>query len=143
MSLIERFTKPNITMKLCKSIVRNDISNLIIINTLILGVNTNYFCNSNGKRLFLTNFYFIQPPKKPKAYIKHFFTKTAEEFCMKLRRGDAHYNKEQTDYKFIMKERINKFMKINKITNGKLYILEKCSGINLNKYRYKITKNSK
>ena len=127
-------------MKMGKSIVRNDISNLVIINTLIIGANTKYFCNSNGKRLFPKNFYFFEPPKIPKAFIKHFFTKTAEEFCIKLKRGDAHYHKDQTSFKYIINGRIKRFMTINKISNAKLSNLEKCSGINLNKYRYQIKK---
>ena len=85
-----------------KCIVRTDISNLIIVTTLIIGVNTKYFCDSNGKRLFPNNYYNFNPPKKPTAFIMHFFTKTAEEFCIKLKRGDAQSHKTQSDYNHII-----------------------------------------
>ena len=33
-----------------KSITRTDISNLLIISTHVIEINTKYFCDSNGKR---------------------------------------------------------------------------------------------
>ena len=140
-SLVERFTKPNKKVKRGKSIVRTDISNLIIVTTLIIGVNTKYFCDSNGKRIFPNSYYNFEPPQKSQAFIKHFFTKTVEEFCIKLKRGDAHFYKGQSDYKRIMNGRISTFMRINKIKKSKLKILEKCTGIHLRKYRYKVKNN--
>ena len=137
-TMMERFTKPIYKLSRGKNIVRTDIPNLIIVTSHVIGVNTNYFCDSNGKRLFPKNFYDFESPKYLEVYIKHFFTKTAEEFCMKLNRGDAHFYKEESNYLNIMNERINSFMKFNKINNEKLNIIENCSGINLNKYRYKI-----
>ena len=128
-------------MKRGKSIVRTDISNLIIVTTLIIGVNTKYFCDSNGKRIFPNSYYNFEPPQKSQAFIKHFFTKTVEEFCIKLKRGDAHFYKGQSDYKRIMNGRISTFMRINKIKKSKLKILEKCTGIHLRKYRYKVKNN--
>ena len=75
--------------------------------------------------------------KNPNAFIKHFFAKTAEEFCYKMKRGDAHYNKMNPQYKPIMYRRIRKFFSINKRTENKIKIIEKCLHINLDKYRKK------
>jgi hypothetical protein len=82
--MIERFTKPIMKWSRGKSIVRTNINRLIISSTLIIGINTNYFCDSNGNRLFPKTFSKFIIPNKPEAYIKHFFTKTAEEFCNKI-----------------------------------------------------------
>ena len=58
------------------------------------------------------------------AYIKHFYTKTAEEMCIKINRGDAQFPKEK---KIII--RLKKFFHINKMTKNKIKILENCSHI--------------
>ena len=89
-TLLERFTKPSIKMKMGKCIVRTKISRLIIVSTLMIGINTKYFCDSNGNRIFPKSFSHFIPPKEPEAYIKHFYTKTAEEFCNKINKGDGH-----------------------------------------------------
>ena len=46
--LKERFTQSKRKANSGKNIVLTGNPNLIIISTLIIGVNTNYFCNSNG-----------------------------------------------------------------------------------------------
>lgn len=61
------------------------------------------------------------------AYIKHFYTKTAEELCIKINRGDAQFK----DKTFIF--RIEEFFRINKITKNKIKIIEKCSHLNITK----------
>jgi len=137
-SMIERFIKPHNKYNRGKSIVRTGISNLIIISTIVIGVNTKYFCNSNGIRLFPNTYFDFQAPNNSEAFIKHFYTKTSEEFCFKIKRGDAHFHKEQSDYINVRESRIKLFFGFNKITTEKINIIEKCSGINLNKYRYKI-----
>ncbi len=65
--------------------------------------------------------------------IKHFYTKTAEEFCEKINKGDVQFNEDQFHYERIINTKINTFFKINKKTIGKIKILEKCLGINLKK----------
>ena len=61
------------------------------------------------------------------AYIKHFYTKTAEELCIKINRGDAQFQ----DKTF--KQRIRAFFHINKITENKIKIIENCSHLNITK----------
>ena len=93
-TMIERFTKPiSSNWKKGKSIVRTNIPNLIISSTHMIGINTKYFCDSNGNRLFPKSFFEFEVPNKPQAYIKHFYTKTAEEFCNKINKGDGHFHK--------------------------------------------------
>ena len=136
-SMVERFTKPNLNWSKGKSIVRTNINNLIISSSHIIGINTKYFCDSNGNRVFPQTFHQFDIPNKPKAYIKHFYTKTAEEFCNKIIKGDVHFTKNHPDYLNIIKGKIDIFFLFNKITNEKLKIIENCSGMNLNMYRKK------
>ena len=72
-TLLERFTKPSIKMKMGKCIVRTKISRLIIVSTLMIGIKTKYFCDSNGNRIFPKSFYHFVPPKEPEAYINILF----------------------------------------------------------------------
>ena len=65
---------------------------------MIPGINIHYFCNSNGNRIYPKNFYNSITEKEPKAFIKHYYTKTAEEFCRKINKGNAHYHKEHPNF---------------------------------------------
>ena len=134
-TLLERFTKPRSNMKVGKCIVRTNISRLIIASTLMIGINTKYFCDSNGNRIFPKSFNVFVPPKEPEAYIKHFFTKTVEEFCNKINKGDGHYHKNHPERLYIFKDRINRFFIYNSITDEKIKIIENCSGMNLSKFK--------
>jgi len=137
-SLLERFTKPSVKMKTGnwgKCIVRTKISRLIITSTLIIGINTKYFCDSNGNRIFPKSFEHFVPPKEPVAYIKHFYTKTAEEFCNKINKGDGIYHKSHPERLNVFKKRINMFFIYNSITDEKIKIIENCSGMNLSKLK--------
>jgi len=134
-TMIERFSKPISKWNRGKSIVRTNIPNLIISSTHIIGINTEYFCDSNGKRIFPTSFYDFEASNDSKAYIKHFFTKTAEEFCNKIKKGDGHFHKSHPLNINVVNSRIEMFFNFNSMTNEKLRILEKCIGMNLNKFR--------
>ena len=136
-TMIERFTKPIFYRDLGKSIVRANISQLIIPSSHIIGINTKYFCDSNGNRLFPSSYYGFEVPIKPEAYIKHFYTKTAEEFCNKINKGDVQFHENYPKYLNILKTKIETFFTYNSITNEKLNLIENCSGMNLNKYRNK------
>ena len=136
-TMIERFTKLINKYNRGKSIIRTNIPNLIISSTHIIGINTEYFCDSNGKRIVPKSFYDFEAPNNSQAYIKHFFTKTAEEFCNKIKRGDGHFHKSHPFNINVLNSKIEMFFNFNSITNEKLRIIEKCSGINLNKFRKK------
>ena len=132
--LNKRFTIQKSTSIEGKSFVRGGFNNLIMPTTMIPGINIYYFCNSNGGNIYPRNFYNNKFEKNPKAYIKHYYTKTVEEFCYKLCKGNAHFNKFHHNYNNIIKGRINLFFLLNKITKEKIKILENCTGINLQKY---------
>ena len=119
-TMIERFTKPIINWSKGKSIVRSNINNLIISSSHIIGINTKYFCDSNGNRVFPQTFHQFDIPNKPKAYIKHFYTKTAEEFCNKIIKGDVHFPRNHPGYLEIIKDKIDTFFNFNSITEEKL-----------------------
>ena len=88
-ALIERFQNFNKRSKVSKSIIRGNLNNLLFPSVHICAINVNYFCDSTGKRIFPSNFLYTNLSEIYLAYIKHFYTKTAEEFCLKLNRGDA------------------------------------------------------
>ena len=119
--------------------IRGSLKDIIIPSAHIIGINVKYFCNSNGKRVFPATFYDINFPKDSLAYIKHFYTKTAEEFCNKISKGDIQFHKNHPKYKSNFYYKINIFFSFNKITIGKINILEKCLNLNLNYFKKKIT----
>ena len=129
--LIKRFTYPSFNFSVGKSFVRGSIENLIIPSAHIPGINIFHFCNSNGELIFPNDFYQNKFEKQPKAYIKHFYTKTAEEFCHKIKRGHAHFHKNHPNYIDSIKLKLYTFFKINNKTKEKINILEKCTGIKL------------
>ena len=136
-----RFNYPKEFFNQGKSIVRGGIDNLLIPSTHIAGINIHYFCNSNGKMIYPTNFVGNEVEKHTKAYIKHFYTKTVEEFCIKINKGNAHFNNKHPNYIKNIHYRIKHFFLWNKITNYKIKFLENCTGINLDIYRKKLIKS--
>lgn len=137
-TLNKRFTKSKIKDNNGKSFVRGGYENLLIPTTMIPGINIYYFCNSNGERIYPNNFYNNDYQNNLTAFIKHYSTKTAEEFCYKIKKGNAHYHKKHPNYIQNLKNRVFFFFFLNKITKEKIEILEKCSGIDLNSLKIKI-----
>ena len=127
--LIERFTRQKKETNIGKAIVRGGINNLLIPTSMNPGINIKYFCNSNGKRIFPNDFFYRKFENNSLAYIKHFYTKTAEEFCNKINKGDIHYNIDNILYKAIQNEKIKEFYRINKPNEEKIKILNKCINI--------------
>ena len=74
----------------------------------------------------------------PLAYLKHYYTKTVEEFCNKLNKGHAHYHKNHPNYFKSIEDRIHLFFLWNKITKEKIEILEKCTDLSLIHYKNKL-----
>ena len=83
--MIERFTKLIMNRSKGKSTVRTNINNLIISSSNIIGINIKYFCDSNGNKIFPKIYHQFDIPNKLNAYIKHFYTKTEEEFSNKIK----------------------------------------------------------
>ena len=127
--LNERFKNCQKLQFHAKSIVRGKIQKQFFPTAHIVAINLNYFCDSNGKRIFpksLTKYNFSN--NEYITYIKHFYTKTAEEFCVKISRGGGETPRIRN-----IKKRLKSFLRINKITKNKIKILEKCTKVNLTK----------
>ena len=127
-SLIERFKTFNSRLKRAKSIIRGSLSNLLFTSVHICAMNINYFCDSVGERIFPESYLDINLNENYLAYIKHFYTKTAEEFCIKLKRGGGQNSREKTIFL-----RITSFFIFNNITLKKIKIIEKCTKLNITK----------
>ena len=137
--VIERFSRPKMKSFGVKSMIRGNIGELIIISSHISGININYFCDPYGFRVFPNSFYTNIFKNNYNIYIKHFYTKTVEEFCTKINKGDVQFHQNQPNYKNYINKKLKSFFSINKITLYKIKVLEKCLGINLYKYKQKIT----
>ena len=137
-TLSKRFTEPKSFHSQGKSFVRGGNNKLLIPSTHIPGINIHSFCNSKGQKIYPKNFINSEIENSPLAYIKHYYTKTVEEFCNKINKGHAHYHKKHPDYIRSIKSRIDFFFRLNKITIEKIEILEKCTKLNLNNYKNKL-----
>ena len=87
-------------------------------------------CDANGNLITNYNPYGMNPNFEH-AYLKHFNTKTAEEYVNKIKRGDLM----NRDYDPM--ERIKCFFSHNKFTDEKLKIFEKAFNLILNRNDYK------
>ena len=85
-------------------------------------------CDSNGNRVKTYND-VIKPPRLNKIYIKHFVTKTAEEFIEKIKRGHPS----QT---LLLKNWIDNFFKMNNVTKEKVKLFENKLNLTFPKYHY-------
>jgi len=139
-TLKERFKNIKKHSNKGKSFVRGGIKNLLMPNTHIPLINVHYFCNSRGVKINPKNLMNKIIEYKPLAYIKHYYTKTVEEFCLKIKRGNAHYYNQHPNYMKIIKYKIYNFFVLNKITKTKIKILENCTGMNLAYLKKKINK---
>jgi hypothetical protein len=85
-------------------------------------------CNSEGK--IIDYFSFINKPVNYKyAALKHYYTKSVEEYCHKTKRGEAFYTN------FILNERrkrikMHRFFLYNKKTKEKIKLFEKLFSLN-------------
>ena len=89
--------------------VRGGLENIIIPTSHIIGININQFCDSNGNRIFPENYYTIKNNNNSKAFIKHFYTKTAEEFCNKIIKGDVQFHKNHQKYLELLNQKLDFF----------------------------------
>ncbi len=139
-SLSERFKISKQLYIQGKSFVRGGINKLLIPSTHIPGINIYSFCNSKGEKIYPVNFLNNKIEISPLAYIKHYYTKTAEEFCNKINKGNAHFHKNHPKYIESIESIIYLFFLWNNITKEKIELLEKCTNLNLIQYKNKIKK---
>ena len=83
-------------------------------------------CDSNGNRVKTFNDVII-PPIIDNVYIKHFATKTIEEYIDKMKRGHPSQS-------LLLNKWIDNFFKINTVTSEKVKFIENKLNITLNKY---------
>ena len=133
-SLKARFPNPHSRFPEVKSFVRGYNEKLLIPTTHVAGIHVYNFCNSNGEKIHINNFFAYGSKNNSKAFIKHYYTKTVEEFCKKIIRGNAHFHRNHSGFMGSVNQKLNFFFKLNKITNEKINILENCLNMKLDKY---------
>ena len=127
-SLAERFPiitkyKPEV-----KSILRGHIQN-IRINHIHQCTNKLINCNGFGHKNKIRNIFATEPDYKF-YYIDHYYSKSTEEFIIKLKRGDMYkYSKN-----YIM-HKIRKYYLQNNFTKEKIELIENRTGFNLSNYK--------
>ena len=122
--VLERFTEPYFISKAniyVKCLVRGGIN-----KTVFIAKNSNHvpergvtICDSKCNIRPTYNPFTISPPIYDYGFIKHFSSKTAEEYCDKITRGHP------TNVHLIPEERVKLFFKDNKNRKKKLNIFEK------------------
>ena len=122
-TMINRFTRFKYLSGRTKFIVRGNLKNLIISSSH-MAINTN-FCNSKGEKISLKNHYILPKENNSIAYLKHFYTKTAEEYCIKRKRGYAQTLSKQNQK--LSNFEINVFFTYNKRIPAKIKIFEQCN----------------
>ena len=114
-----------------KTIIRGHYKGIYISNNHLGDIRLRS-CNNSGKYESLFGHYTSNGDQKY-YYIDHYYSKSTEEFIMKITKGDAIRPE-----KSYIDERIEKFFNQNEITKDKIDMIEKKLHINLDKYRKKI-----
>ena len=122
-TLIERFTTPNNgdrDNRIVKSVVRGNLSKIAFYpNTSNHVPSSNLsICNSKGNKITRYNPFTVFPIVYDYGYLKHFTTKTAEEFCIKMKRGRTRGKQYDID------ERVKLFFGHNKYSEEKMKVFE-------------------
>ena len=124
-TLVERFTTPNYAdrdNKFVKSIVRGNLNKIVFqfnASNHVPSKNLS-ICDSNGNLKDPKRYsaFFVNPPVFDYGYLKHFTTKTAEEYSIKMKRGRPRGRK------YVLSERVKLFFYHNKFSKEKLKVFE-------------------
>ena len=132
---VERFTRPDFKSRgniYVKSIVRGNINKKIFIKLKSNHVPEPYIkcCKSNGEIVRRYNPFNLQPWVHEYGYLKHFNTRTAEEFVTKIKTGFPNGGT------FDPADRIGLFFIRNKFTQEKLEVFEKAFNKKFDASRY-------
>ena len=124
-TLLERFTTPNYfngDNRIVKSIVRGNLDKIVFYEQSSNHVPSKNLsiCDSKGNLINPKKYnpFSISPPIFDYGYLKHFTTKTAEEYCIKMKRGRTR------GFKYDLKERVRLFFRHNKFSDAKLKVFE-------------------
>ena len=118
-----RFTEPNYNLEannLVKAIVRGNLNKTIFVdgkpnNSPVEGVE---ICDSKGRKIEKYNSYFLIPPVFDYGYLKHYTTKTAEEYITKILKGIPGNLPNNVE------DRVKLFFKFNKYSEEKMKVFE-------------------
>ena len=133
-SLNERFTDPlyhSVDNRFVKSIVRGNLR----FNPWGYNVTPHRpqfhlrTCDAHGERAKTFND-VLKPPRLNGIYIKHFATKSAEEYINKVKRGHPGSRV------LVFDERIDNYFKINNVTEEKVKFFEEQLNMSFPKYHY-------
>lgn len=135
--LKQRFKKPfYFTYKKKKNIVLYTAGKTIARSRLNISwahfphfLKNSNICRPNGK--IINN--PLLPPDYSMAYIKHYATKSTEEYAAKLLKGGG-CSKTTSDKKYIIGRIKNYYFFFNKVTNKKIELFEKKLNISIRKY---------
>ncbi len=100
-----------------KSLIKGGLPFICFYSNPHCVVNPIKCCNADGKSCNLSPFQNITWET---AYLRHFTTKSAEEYCEKLRRGVP-----DRSYDMFLKTYIGRFWRYNEKTDGKVKVFEK------------------
>ena len=142
-SLEERFTEKEPDAregktgirKPIKSIIRGHNPNLYIYDIHIINKNLSD-CDGFGNKVQRHSVFTLKPDYEY-YYIKHYYSKSTEEFIDKIMKTDSFYSLSNS----LKNKKIKRYFLINKITKEKLDLIETKTKINLSNYRDNI-KNS-
>jgi hypothetical protein len=139
-SVVERFPEVNLnfTPIMVKSILRGRIEHQHMSNNHVTRINR-MGCDGFGIKVNLSTIYRSKPDYSIN-YFDHYFTKSAEEYINKLKKGDVFWGKKgkklEIGYIFF-------YFAINKITLDKINFFENRTGMNLTTIREKLKNDDK
>ena len=136
---IERFTRPDFNSRgniIVKSIVRGNINKKVFIKLKSNHIPEPFIkcCKSNGDIVRDYDPYGLEPWVHEYGYLKHFNTRTAEEFVTKIKTGFPNGGT------FDLADRIELFFIRNKFTKEKLAVFEKAFNQTFDASRYNMNK---
>ena len=136
-SVIERFPEINYNKSLVmlKTILRGRTSHIQIVNNHILHINFEG-CDGKGNKKIYKDIY-TQNPDYKNYFFHHYYSKSAEEFLMKIAKGSVFWGKKARSIDFNW---LASYFNNNKMTEAKLNFFENRTGINLSSLREKMKK---
>ena len=139
-SVVERFPEVNlnITPIMVKSILRGRIEHQSMSNNHVMRINR-IGCDGFGIKVNLSSIYRSKPDFSVN-YFDHYFTKSAEEYLNKMKKGDVFWGHlgRKVDINYI-----SIYFGINKITHDKINFFENRTGVNLTNIRARLKNKDK
>ena len=135
-SVLERFPeiKYNKTDIMIKTILRGRIPHISIYNNHVMRLNWEG-CDGRGNKIKYDGVH-TQNPDLINYYFHHYFTKSAEEYLIKISKGSVFWGDERK----IDLDRLKYYFAINKITEPKINFFENRTRIDLTSIREKLKK---